>query len=184
MVMRQTNTKIASIVCTLLAFATLSFWGCGTVQSSSPYLSTSESSLETSYSETVSSDESSEAPASSDSIASTSTSSVVNDLIESSMPDVSSHEEHILKIISDPGTVGNGYMASLSIKGKPHTDYTLSVHYPSGPSKAAGVGTKTSDSVGYVTWSWKVGTRTTPGIHDITITGGDEEIDTDFKTVR
>lgn len=87
-----------------------------------------------------------------------------------------------IKLVQGAGTVGRGYTASLSIKGKPNTDYTLTVYYPSGPSKAAGVGTTKSDSNGNASWSWKVGTRTTAGAHSITITGGDQTLETSFTT--
>jgi len=87
-----------------------------------------------------------------------------------------------IKLIQGAGTVGRGYSASLSIKGKPNTDYTLTVYYPSGPSKAAGVGTTKSDSNGNASWSWKVGTRTTAGSHSITITGGGQTLETSFST--
>lgn len=93
-----------------------------------------------------------------------------------------STESTSIKLVQGAGTVGRGYTASLSIKGKPNTDYTLTVYYPSGPSKAAGVGTTTSDSSGNASWSWKVGTRTTPGSHSITISGGGQTLETSFTT--
>lgn len=87
-----------------------------------------------------------------------------------------------LKVVQGAGTVGRGYTAYLSIKGKPNTNYTLTVYYPSGPSNAAGVGTTKSNSSGNASWSWKVGTRTTPGTHSIVISGGGQTINTTFKT--
>jgi hypothetical protein len=46
------------------------------------------------------------------------------------------------------------------------------VRYKSGPSTAAGLIPKTTDANGDVAWSWKVGTRTTPGSWPVTITCG------------
>ena len=87
-----------------------------------------------------------------------------------------------ITITRGAGTVGRGYTAYLSIKGKPNTDYTLTVYYPSGPSEAAGVGTTKTDSSGNASWAWKVGTRTTPGTHTIEISGDGQSITTSFKT--
>ncbi|GAI38145.1 unnamed protein product, partial [marine sediment metagenome] len=44
------------------------------------------------------------------------------------------------------------------------------VNYKTGASKAAGLEPKISDENGYCIWSWKVGTRTTPGDWEIVIT--------------
>lgn len=93
-----------------------------------------------------------------------------------------SNTSSAIQLVQGAGTVGKGYTASISIKGKPNTDYTLTVYYPSGPSTAAGVGTTTSDSNGNASWSWKVGTRTTPGSHSIVISGGGQTLRTSFTT--
>jgi hypothetical protein len=39
----------------------------------------------------------------------------------------------------------------------------ITVYYKSGPSEAQGLDPKDADSSGNVSWTWKVGTRTTPG---------------------
>ncbi len=44
-----------------------------------------------------------------------------------------------------------------------------SVIYKSGPSTAAGLGPKTAGGDGVVSWTWKVGTRTTTGTWPINI---------------
>jgi len=53
------------------------------------------------------------------------------------------------------------------------------VRYKSGPSKAQGLGPKTADAGGDVSWSWKVGTNTTPGAWPVTITCGGESARTE-----
>ena len=87
-----------------------------------------------------------------------------------------------ISLTSEAGTVGRGKNATLSIKGKPNTAYTLSVQYKSGSSKATNVGTKTSDANGNASWTWKVGTNTTPGSHPIIVTGGGQTYRTSFTT--
>ena len=81
--------------------------------------------------------------------------------------------------------VGRGEYASIKIQGAPNTAYTCDVEYKSGPSKAEGLGEKQSDGEGYVSWSWKVGTKTsldyTP---TITISGGGDSVSVSFKVVK
>lgn len=81
-------------------------------------------------------------------------------------------------------TVKRGNNATVTVKGKANTAYTLSVQYASGKSKATKIGTKTSGTSGIVSWTWKVGTKTTPGQHAITITGGGQTINTSFITTK
>lgn len=52
----------------------------------------------------------------------------------------------------------------------PGTLCLITVRYKSGPSKASGLAPKTADGRGVVTWTWRVGTRTTPGRWPIIVT--------------
>lgn len=78
--------------------------------------------------------------------------------------------------------VNAGETATLTIKGKPNTEYSISVYYSSGASKAAGLENKISDSNGNVTWTWEVGAKTKSGEHRIVINGGGDKIETKFTT--
>lgn len=78
--------------------------------------------------------------------------------------------------------VSAGETATLTIKGKPNTQYSIDVYYSSGASKAAGLENKTSDSDGNVTWTWEVGAKTKPGEHKIVISGDGDKIETSFTT--
>lgn len=89
-----------------------------------------------------------------------------------------------LKITKSPGTVENNNYATITIQGKPNTEYKCSVKYSTKWSTANGLGTKTSDKNGVVTWKWKVGAKTKAGKHSIKIVGGDETITTTFETVK
>lgn len=102
-------------------------------------------------------------------------------------------EESADEFVSSNGTillvditsfVYNNNMASLTIQGKPNTDYRISVYYSSGESTAEGLGMKTSDSDGYVTWEWKVGARTKAGSHKIVISGGSDTLTVYFITAK
>jgi len=71
-----------------------------------------------------------------------------------------------------PGTVRRGYTASITVKTGPNANCSMTVRYKSGPSKAAGVGPKTANASGVASWSWKVGTNTTPGSWPVIVTCG------------
>ena len=73
--------------------------------------------------------------------------------------------------------------ATVSIKAMPNTLYTIVVIYKSGPSTAEGLYPKTSNSQGVVSWTWKIGGRTSPGTYRITIEGGGARIDKYFTVV-
>jgi len=66
--------------------------------------------------------------------------------------------------------------ATISIVGKPNTEYRITVYYDSGPSKAKGLEKKTSDSKGRVSWTWKIGGKTKAGTYKVIFKGGGEEI--------
>ena len=74
-----------------------------------------------------------------------------------------------------------GKEATLTIKGKPNTEYRISVYYSSGASKADGLENKTTDSNGFLSWTWKVGAKTKSGTYRIVISGDNEKLTTYFK---
>jgi beta-lactamase superfamily II metal-dependent hydrolase len=65
--------------------------------------------------------------------------------------------------LSPVAPTGQGGTATASARTLPGASCTIAVYYTSGPSAAAGLLPKTADSVGSVSWSWRVGTRTSPG---------------------
>jgi micrococcal nuclease len=79
--------------------------------------------------------------------------------------------------------VNHGQNASVTIKTKPGVQGTIEVDYNSGPSTAAGLVLKTADANGIITWTWKVGTRTAPGVYPVIITVDGSTI-TDSLTVH
>lgn len=72
-------------------------------------------------------------------------------------------------IVLEPGTIQRDNLATLSFMGEPDTLYSITVYVKSGPSSAKGLEPKTSDATGYVTWSWWVGSSSTPGTYKIVI---------------
>jgi len=90
-----------------------------------------------------------------------------------------------IEIVSCPDTVSRGEYASVQIKGEPNTDYTCSVQYKTTMSTAAGLGKKQSDDEGYVTWKWKIGTRTSLDYRPtIYIEGGGDSASVRFQVVE
>lgn len=98
--------------------------------------------------------------------------------IESSIE--SSNEEYAVEIASITSPINAGETATLRAKGKPNTEYRITVRYSSGVSKADGLETKTSDSNGNISWSWKVGAKTKAGTYSATVSGEGKSVSTDF----
>ncbi len=74
--------------------------------------------------------------------------------------------------------------ATIMIEGTPKTKYSIQVVYPSGAvSTAEGLGSKTADSSGKVSWTWRIGGRTNPGKGTATITGGNTSFNVAFEIV-
>jgi hypothetical protein len=78
----------------------------------------------------------------------------------------------VVTFLNAPITAARGLNATLQVKTAPNTSCSIEVDYKSGPSTAAGLGAKTSDAAGNVSWTWKVAGNTTPGSWPITVTCG------------
>ena len=77
------------------------------------------------------------------------------------------------EIVLEPGTIQRDSGATFSFLGEPDTLYSITVYVKSGPSSAKGLEPKMSDTTGYVSWSWWVGSSAAPGTYQIVITGAD-----------
>ena len=73
-----------------------------------------------------------------------------------------------------------GGEAHVTIHAAPNTEYDITVTYQSG-SKADGLSPQITDDNGNTTWTWKVGTNTTPGEHEITVRGGGTSFSATFR---
>jgi hypothetical protein len=74
-----------------------------------------------------------------------------------------------VQIVSLPPT-GQGNLVTATVRTAPAADCAIDVEYKSGPATAAGLDQKTAPGSGIVRWTWKVGTRTTPGDWPVTVT--------------
>lgn len=81
-----------------------------------------------------------------------------------------------VKFITVRSPVPHGGQGLVTIQTNPGTHCTISVIYKSGPSHAVGLAPQTADARGNITWTWKVGTRTTPGTWPIIVECGRGEI--------
>lgn len=68
-----------------------------------------------------------------------------------------------LEIVSVTSPINAGANATIKAQTAPNASCSIVVNYKSGPSTAQGLGPKTADGSGMVSWTWKVGPRTTPG---------------------
>jgi hypothetical protein len=75
--------------------------------------------------------------------------------------------------------------ATLTVSTAPGANCSIVVHYKSGPSRAKGLIPKVASSSGRVSWTWRVGSNTTPGRWPIVVTcekGNDQgEFRTSFE---
>lgn len=78
--------------------------------------------------------------------------------------------ELYLDIILVTSPVRPGATASLKARTVSGAKGMIAVYYKSGRSTAAGLDDKVADSNGDISWTWKVGTRTTPGSWPIIVT--------------
>jgi hypothetical protein len=81
-----------------------------------------------------------------------------------------------VKFVSVRSPVPHGGTGLVTIQTNPQTVCVITVTYKSGPSRAAGLAPRTSNNQGRITWTWKVGTRTTPGVWPITVECGQGDI--------
>jgi len=80
-----------------------------------------------------------------------------------------SPEGRLFLTVVPVSATGQGNTATLRALTLPGAACSITVYYGSGPSTAAGLGNKLADTTGSVSWSWKVGTRTAPGMHRIVV---------------
>ncbi len=85
------------------------------------------------------------------------------------LPSLVSAQALQIKLVSLTSPVSPGQDATISVLTAPGAACSITVVYKSGPSKAAGLGPKTTDAKGMASWTWRVGTRTTPGRWPITV---------------
>jgi hypothetical protein len=75
-----------------------------------------------------------------------------------------------VRITSLTSPVADGSSVTLRARTAARAACTISVVYKSGPSSAQGLGPKTADGSGAVSWTWTVGSRTTRGSWPVTVT--------------
>jgi hypothetical protein len=76
-----------------------------------------------------------------------------------------------VRLVSVTSPASPGSYATLLASVSPSRTCSITVYYKSGPSRAQGLYTK-RPSGGRVSWTWMVGTRTTPGRWPIVVTCG------------
>ena len=87
-----------------------------------------------------------------------------------------------LALLEMTETVAAGKKASVTVKGLPNTEYSITVTYSS-VSEAKGLENKLSDENGAVSWSWRVGNKTKPGKYKIEIQCSTEKITLYFNVI-
>jgi hypothetical protein len=89
-----------------------------------------------------------------------------------------------LQFVSVTSPVSRGGSATVVVQTSPAASCTIVVTYKSGPSSAQGLGPKQAGADGQVSWTWTVGSRTTPGDWPISVTCGGQTIETSFTVTE
>jgi hypothetical protein len=74
-----------------------------------------------------------------------------------------------VRLVSVTSPINHGAYATLTAAVSRSATCSITVYYKSGPSEAAGLYPKRGTRI---SWTWKVGTRTTPGRWPITVSCG------------
>lgn len=85
-----------------------------------------------------------------------------------------------ISLVSVTSPVSAGSKITLTVRGKPDSEFEITVVYSSGPSTAQGLGSAMSDDSGYVSWTWRVGASTKPGTYTATVSGEDGILEIPF----
>lgn len=83
-----------------------------------------------------------------------------------------------LEILSVTSPVFRGSYITVTAKTSPNASCSIQAVYKSGPSSAQGLEPRNADANGSVSWTWKVGSRTTPGVWPIHVTCNGLRMDT------
>ena len=81
-----------------------------------------------------------------------------------------------IKIVTFNNEINPGQFVSLEINGDPNTTYSIKVTYSSGLSKSKDLCDKKSNSLGIVSWKWRVGVNTLPGEYPVVISSGEQDL--------
>jgi hypothetical protein len=74
-----------------------------------------------------------------------------------------------VRLLSVTSPINHGAYATLAVSVTPTARCSITVYYKSGPSEAQGLVPQRGRRI---TWTWKVGTRTTPGRWPIVVSCG------------
>ena len=88
-----------------------------------------------------------------------------------------------IRLIDVTSPIFKNRNATVTVAGKPYTDYSIKVIYSTGESSAKGLEVKTSDDMGIVWWSWKIGPSVKEGTYKVIISDGSEIFEVEFDVM-
>jgi hypothetical protein len=97
---------------------------------------------------------------------------------EAETEETSTGDEQSIWLVDITSPITPNHTATLTVKGKPNTKYSIKVFYSTTESKAKGLESKTSDEYGLVSWDWKIGGSVKTGSYSITVSGGGDSFNT------
>ena len=113
------------------------------------------------------------------------TESVADETVVSETEPPAETEEFIptIRLIDVTSPIFKNRNATVTVAGKPYTDYSIKVIYSTGESSAKGLEVKTSDDMGIVWWSWKIGPSVKEGTYKVIISDGSEIFEVEFDVM-
>jgi hypothetical protein len=97
---------------------------------------------------------------------------------EAETEETSTGDEQSIWLVDITSPITPNHTATLTVRGKPNTKYSIKVFYSTTESKAKGLESKTSDEYGLVSWDWKIGGSVKTGSYSITVSGGGDSFNT------
>lgn len=86
-----------------------------------------------------------------------------------------------IKIINPPADIKPGETVTMTIQGRSGIVYNIAATYKYDGRYVSSSQTRKSDKDGIITWTWKVGDKTNPGIYPIAVTGGGQTLLTTYR---
>ncbi len=95
-------------------------------------------------------------------------------------PTTAASSDQAIRLVEAPSSVKAGDAAAVSIIGQPGVSYDIAVSFGGSTGGVSGMERKQADAEGRVTWQWRVPALSGKGTYTLLITGGGQEIKSNF----
>ena len=89
-----------------------------------------------------------------------------------------------LEVLTRKTELKAGENAIIVMRGRPGTTYTIKASYKAGGRELDASDYRTASPDGIITWTWLVGSDTTPGVYPLEISGGGEYYKSSYSVIK